>query len=148
MQKITPFLWYDGNAIEAIEYYLSIFKDGKMGQITQMGPDGPVLLASFQLFGQEYIALNGGPMYQFSPAVSFSINCETQEEVDAYYDQLSAGGQQQPCGWLVDKFGLSWQVVPSVLPKLLHHSDPSKVKRVSDALMKMTKLDIQALTEA
>src|SRR5713226_9273584 len=122
MQKITPFLWFDNNAEEAMNFYTSVFKNSKIGRIVRYGdagpgPKGTVMTASFELDGQEFVALNGGPQFKFSEAVSFVVNCETQDEVDTFWEKLSAGGQKGQCGWLKDKFGLSWQVVPTILPK-------------------------------
>jgi predicted 3-demethylubiquinone-9 3-methyltransferase (glyoxalase superfamily) len=153
MQKITPFLWFDGKAEEAVNFYVSTFKDAKVVSTTRYGDTGPgpkgtVMTAVFQLFGQEFIALNGGPQYKFTPALSFVVNCETQKEVDAYWDKLSAGGRTDQCGWLTDKYGLSWQIVPTILGKLLSDRDPQKSNRVMQALMKMTKLDIAGLQRA
>jgi predicted 3-demethylubiquinone-9 3-methyltransferase (glyoxalase superfamily) len=153
MQKITPFLWFDGKAEEAVNFYVSTFNDAKVVSTTRYGDTGPgpkgaVMTAVFQLFGQEFIALNGGPQYKFTPAVSFVVNCETQTEVDEYWDRLSAGGRTDQCGWLTDKYGLSWQIVPTILGKLLSDKDPQKSNRVMQALMKMTKLDIAGLQRA
>lgn len=153
MQKITTFLWFDNNAEEAINFYCSIFPDAKLLSETRCGeagpgPKGSLLTASFQLAGQQFAALNGGPMFKFNEAISLVVNCESQAEVDHYWDKLSAGGQEQPCGWLKDKFGLSWQIVPVVLPKLLQHPDPAKAGRVMQAMLQMKKLDIAALEQA
>jgi len=153
MQKITPFLWFDGRAEEAANFYTSVFKNSKIGTVSRYGEGGPgpkgsVMSATFQLEGQEFIALNGGPHYSFTPAISFFIHCETQEEVDHYWDKLSEGGRTVQCGWLQDKFGLSWQVVPTILSKLLNDKDPAKSKRVMQAMLKMIKLDIQGLKDA
>jgi len=153
MQKVTPFLWYDGNAEEAVNSYVSIFKDARVITMTRYGDTGPgpkgsVMTAVFQLFGQEFIALNGGPQFKFTPAVSFVVNCETQKEVDEYWEKLSVGGRTDQCGWLTDKYGLSWQIVPTVLGKFLSDKDPQKANRVMQALMKMTKLDIERLQRA
>jgi len=153
MQKITPFLWFDGRAEEAANFYTSVFKNSKIGTVSRYGEGGPgpkgsVMSATFQLEGQEFIALNGGPQYSFTPAISFFIHCETQEEVDHYWDKLSEGGRTVQCGWLQDKFGLSWQVVPTILSKLLNDKDPAKSKRVMQAMLKMIKLDIQGLKDA
>lgn len=153
MQKITTFLWFDNNAEEAINFYCSIFPDAKLLSETRCGeagpgPKGSLLSASFQLAGQEFAALNGGPMFKFNEAVSLVVNCESQAEVDHYWNKLSAGGQEQPCGWLKDQFGLSWQIVPVVLPKLLSQPDPAKAGRVMQAMMQMKKLDIAALEQA
>jgi predicted 3-demethylubiquinone-9 3-methyltransferase (glyoxalase superfamily) len=153
MQKITPFLWFNDNAEEAVNFYTSIFKNSKIGSITRYGeagpgPKGTVMVATFQIEGQEFIALNGGPLFKFTEAVSFVVNCETQEEVDWYWEKLSAGGEESQCGWLKDKFGLSWQIVPAILSKLLQDKDPEKSKRVMKAMLKMGKLDIKTLQEA
>jgi predicted 3-demethylubiquinone-9 3-methyltransferase (glyoxalase superfamily) len=150
MQKITPFLWFDNQAEEAMNFYTSIFKNSKVGRISRYGdagpgPEGAVMSATFQLEGQEFMALNGGPLFQFTPAVSFFVNCETQEEVDHFWEKVSAGGKQEQCGWLKDKFGLSWQIVPSILGKLLGDKDPAKASRVMQAMLQMIKLDIAAL---
>ena len=153
MQKITPFLWFDGRAEEAANFYTSIFKNSRIGSVSRYGEGGPgpkgsVMSATFQLEGQEFIALNGGPQYSFTPAISFFIHCETQEEVDHYWNKLSEGGRTVQCGWLQDQFGLSWQVVPTILFKLLGDKDPVKSKRVMQAMLKMIKLDIQGLKDA
>jgi predicted 3-demethylubiquinone-9 3-methyltransferase (glyoxalase superfamily) len=153
MQKITPFLWFDGKAEEAAKFYTSIFKNSKLGQIRRYGdagpgPKGSVLTASFELEGQEFVALNGGPQFTFTPAISFFVNCETQEEVDEFWDKLSEGGKKNRCGWLQDKFGVSWQIVPTALGKLLSDPDPEKSSRVMKAMLQMDKLDIRGLQEA
>jgi predicted 3-demethylubiquinone-9 3-methyltransferase (glyoxalase superfamily) len=153
MQKITPFLWFDGKAEEAMNFYVSIFKNSKIGSVSRCGEGGPgpkgsVMSATFQLLGQEFIALNGGPMFTFSPAISFFVNCETQEEVDELWEKLSAGGEKQRCGWLKDRYGLSWQIIPSILGKLLHDSDPAKSKKVMQAMLQMDRLDISRLKRA
>jgi predicted 3-demethylubiquinone-9 3-methyltransferase (glyoxalase superfamily) len=153
MQKITPFLWFDGNVEEAINLYTSVFKDSKVLTITRYGEGGPgpkgsVMTASFKLLDQEFVALNGGPDFKFNEAVSFVVNCENQEEVDYYWEKLSEGGVQQQCGWLKDRFGLSWQIVPTILPQLLSQKDAEKSKRVMQALLQMKKLEIQALKDA
>jgi predicted 3-demethylubiquinone-9 3-methyltransferase (glyoxalase superfamily) len=153
MQKITPFLWFNGNAEEAMNFYASVFEQAKIGNVSRFGdagpfPKGTVMTASFELFGQKFVALNGGPQYQFTPAVSFYIDCETQAEVDHYWEKLTAGGKEQPCGWLVDKFGVSWQVIPAVLVRLLTDPDPKKAGRVAQAMFKMKKIDVKALEAA
>lgn len=153
MQKITTFLWFDGKAEEAANFYTSIFKNSKIiskmgGNDSIPGSGGRVLGVTFQLEGQEYIALNGGPHYTFTPAISLFVSCETQEEVDEYWDKLSAGGAPVQCGWLTDKYGLSWQIVPTILSKLMSDPDPEKAARVAGAMMKMIKLDINALKAA
>ncbi len=153
MKKITPFLWFDGRAEEAMKFYTSIFKDSKAGKIRYYGkggpaPDGSVMSASFEINGQEFIAFNGGPMFSFTPAISLFVNCISQEEVDEYWEKLSEGGQKQRCGWLLDKFGLSWQIVPEILGQLLEDKDPEKAKNVMNAMMQMDKLDIAKLKQA
>lgn len=153
MQKITPFLWFDGNAEEAMSFYTSIFKSAKITKVARYGdagpgPKGSVMTASFELEGQEFIALNGGPMFKFTEAISFVVNCKTQEEVDDFWEKLSAGGQKSQCGWLKDKFGLSWQIVPSILGELMSDQDPEKSKRVMMAMLKMTKMEIDILQKA
>jgi predicted 3-demethylubiquinone-9 3-methyltransferase (glyoxalase superfamily) len=147
MQKITPFLWFDGRAEEAAGFYTSIFPNSKVVKIDRL-PEGPAkgsVIATFQLEGQDFIALDGGPMFKFSPAISFVVNCQKQAEVDAYWEKLSAGGQKLQCGWLQDKFGVSWQIVPTVLPELMRDPDPEKRKRVMQAMLQMTKIDIAEL---
>jgi len=153
MQKITPFLWFNGQAEEAAKFYVSIFKNSKVGRVSRYGdagpgPKGSVMSVTFQLEGQEFFALNGGPQYSFTPAISFFVNCETQQEVDELWAKLSAGGRTDQCGWLQDRFGLSWQIVPTVLGKLLGDKDPQKASRVMQAMLKMTKLDIKGLQQA
>jgi predicted 3-demethylubiquinone-9 3-methyltransferase (glyoxalase superfamily) len=153
MQKITPFLWFDGNAEEAMNFYVSIFKNSKVGRVSRYGdagpgPKGSVMSATFQLEGQEFYALNGGPMYKFSPAISFFVDCKTQEEVDTLYDKLSAGGEKEPCGWLRDKYGISWQIIPSALGKMLGDKDPKKANNVMQAMLQMKKIDIKKLEQA
>jgi predicted 3-demethylubiquinone-9 3-methyltransferase (glyoxalase superfamily) len=147
MQKITPFLWFDGKAEEAAEFYTSIFNDSKIMKVTP-GPNGTVMSVVFQLEGQEFFALNGGPHFTFSPAISFFVNCETQGEVDALWEKLSAGGEKQRCGWLKDQFGVSWQVIPSALGRLLQDEDAAKSQRVLRAMMQMNKIDIAGLERA
>ena len=141
MQKITPFLWFDGKAEEAAKFYTSIFENSKIVSITEMS-------ATFQLDGLEFIAFNGGPTFTFSPAVSFFVRCETQQEIDYLWEKLSAGGETQRCGWLKDKFGVSWQIVPPILGELLNDEDDEKSNRVMQAMLKMNKLDIKELKEA
>ncbi len=148
MQKITPFLWFDGKAEEAINFYASIFKTSKIGNISRMGPGGAVMSVSFELEGQAFIALNGGPMFKFTEAVSFFVSCETQEEIDEKWAKLSEGGQESKCGWLKDKYGLSWQIIPPILGKLLSDPDPTKSQNVMQAMLQMNKIDIQKLEEA
>ena len=152
-QKITTFLWFDNQAEEAINFYVSIFKNSRVGDITRYGDTGPgpkgqVMTAEFQIEGQQFTALNGGPHFKFTEAISLVVNCETQEEVDEHWEKLSAGGQKVQCGWLKDKFGLSWQIVPTILKDLLKDKDPEKTNRVMQAVMKMTKLDIAQLKAA
>jgi predicted 3-demethylubiquinone-9 3-methyltransferase (glyoxalase superfamily) len=153
MQRITPFLWFDGNAEEAANFYISIFKNSKMGKISRYGdagpgPKGSAMSVKFQLEGQEFFALNGGPQFKFTPAISFFVNCETQQEVDELWDKLSAGGRTDRCGWLQDKFGLSWQIIPTVLGQLLGDKDPQRAKRAMQAMLQMTKIDIKKLQQA
>jgi predicted 3-demethylubiquinone-9 3-methyltransferase (glyoxalase superfamily) len=153
MQKIVPFLWFDGKAEEAAHFYTSIFKNSKIGRVTRYGeagpgPKGAVMSATFQLAGQEFIALNGGPQFTFSPAISLFVNCETQEEVDELWEKLSAGGKKNRCGWLQDKFGVSWQIIPTALGKLMSDPDPEKSSRVMKAMLQMEKLDIRGLQQA
>lgn len=153
MQKITPFLWFDGKAEEAMKFYISIFKNSKIVSITRYGEEGPgpkgtVMTAAFQLEGQEFTALNGGPQFTFSQAISFVVNCETQEEVDNFWEKLSKGGEKQQCGWLKDKFGVSWQIVPVALVEMLQDKDPEKSKRVMAAMLQMDKIDIKTLRQA
>jgi predicted 3-demethylubiquinone-9 3-methyltransferase (glyoxalase superfamily) len=151
--KITPFLWFDHQAEEAAKFYTSIFKNSSIGRIARYGEEGPrpegsVMTVSFQLDGQEFTALNGGPIFAFSPAVSFVVHCKTQEEVDEYGDKLSAGGKTERCGWLTDRFGVSWQIVPTILMEFLQDKDPTRTRRVTQAMMKMVKLNIGNLKEA
>ena len=153
MQKITPFLWFDGKAEEAMNFYTSIFKNSKIGRITRYGdagpgPKGAVMSATFQLDGQEFMALNGGPQFKFTEAISFFVNCETQEEVDELWEKLSEGGQKSRCGWLKDKYGLSWQIIPSALGEMLGDKDPEKSQRVMKAMLQMDKIDIKGLEQA
>jgi len=153
MQKITPFLWFDGKAEEAMNFYSSIFKNSKIGRITRYGdagpgPKGAVMSGTFQLDGQEFMALNGGPQFKFTEAISFFVNCETQEEVDELWEKLSAGGQKSRCGWLKDKYGLSWQIIPSALGEMLGDKDPEKSRRVMKAMLQMDKIDIKGLEQA
>jgi predicted 3-demethylubiquinone-9 3-methyltransferase (glyoxalase superfamily) len=152
-QKITPFLWFDTQAEEAANFYTSVFKNSKVGKVMRTGdagpgPKGTVLTVSFQLDGQEFVALNGGPQFRFTEAVSFVINCTSQEEVDYYWNKLTEGGQESACGWLKDKFGLSWQVTPTILPEYLTDKDPQKADRVMQAMMQMKKIDIPTLQRA
>jgi predicted 3-demethylubiquinone-9 3-methyltransferase (glyoxalase superfamily) len=153
MQKITPFLWFDGEAEEAANFYTSIFENSEILSVMRFGEAGPgpeesVMSVTFQLEGQEFIALNGGPQFKFTDAISFFVNCETQEEIDKYWEKLSEGGENQGPGWLKDKYGLSWQIVPIILGELLNDPDPNKSKRVMQAMMKMYKIDIEKLKQA
>jgi len=147
MKKITPFLWYNNNAGEAAEYYVSIFKNSKIVS-TMPGPNGTVMGVSFVLDGQEFQALNGGPMFKFTEAISFFVKAETQPEIDELWEKLSEGGEKSRCGWLKDKYGLSWQIVPPLLGQLLSDKDSAKSQRVMAAMLKMSKIDIQALKDA
>jgi predicted 3-demethylubiquinone-9 3-methyltransferase (glyoxalase superfamily) len=152
-QKITTFLWFDDNAEQAINHYVSIFKNSKIVSLTRHGeagpgPKGTVLVGTFELEGQQFMALNGGPKFKFTEAISLFVNCETQEEVDALWDKLSAGGRKDRCGWLQDKFGLSWQIIPSVLGEMLQDKDPERANRVMKAMLQMDKIDIQRLRQA
>jgi predicted 3-demethylubiquinone-9 3-methyltransferase (glyoxalase superfamily) len=153
MQKITPFLWFDHQAEEAMNFYVSVFKNSKIVNITRYGevgpgPKGTVMTAKFLIEGQEFVALNGGPVFTFSPAISFVVNCGTQEEVDEFWEKLSEGGEKQQCGWLKDKFGVSWQVVPAVLIEMLNDVDAVKSQRVMKAILQMDKIDIKRLKQA
>lgn len=153
MQNITPFLWFDGKAEEAMNFYVSVFKNSKILGVTRYGeagpgPKGSVMTATFQLDGEEFVALNGGPQYTFTPAISFLVDCQTQQEVDEYWERLSEGGRTDRCGWLQDKYGLSWQIVPSVLPKMLQDKDAGKASRVMKAMLQMEKIDIDTLERA
>lgn len=153
MQKITPFLWFDGQAEEAMNYYLSIFKNSKALQVSRYGdefPDrkGQVMVANFELDGMEFIALNGGPHFKFTEAISFMVSCETQAEIDEMWGKLTTDGEESQCGWLKDKFGLSWQIVPPILGKLLQDPDPDKSGRVMQAMLQMKKIDIATLEKA
>ena len=153
MQKITPCLFFDSTAEEAMNFYTSVFKNSKVGAITRYGDAGPgakgsVMTASFEIEGREFLAINGGPMFKFSPAISFCVDCKTQEEVNYFWDKLLEGGAPQQCGWLTDKFGISWQIVPTILPELMQDEDAEKVKRVMQAMLKMVKLDIELLKQA
>ncbi len=153
MRGITPFLWFDGKAEEAAKFYTSIFKNSKIGSVSRYGEEGPgpkgtVMTVAFSLDGQEFLALNGGPDFKFTPAISFVANCETQEEVDELWEKLSAGGQKLQCGWLTDRYGVSWQIVPTILGQLLMDKDAEKSRRVMKAMLQMTKMDIRALKQA
>jgi predicted 3-demethylubiquinone-9 3-methyltransferase (glyoxalase superfamily) len=153
MQKITPFLWFNDQAEEAVHFYTSIFKNSKITDIARYGKDTPgvegtVMTVAFQLEGQDFMALNGGPVYQFSPAISFLVSCETQTEVDWLWDSLSAGGQVEQCGWLIDRYGVSWQIVPRILGEMLQDKNAQKSQKVMQALLQMKKLDIKILKQA
>jgi predicted 3-demethylubiquinone-9 3-methyltransferase (glyoxalase superfamily) len=153
MQKISPFLWFDGKAEEAMNFYVSVFKNSKVVRVSRYGEGGPgpkgaVMSATFQLDGQDFFALNGGPQFTFSPAISFFVNCETQQEVDELWEKLSEGGKKERCGWLKDKYGLSWQIIPSALGKLMGDKDAEKAKRVMQAMLQMDKIDIALLQQA
>ncbi len=153
MPKITPFLWFDGNAEEAMNFYVSVFKNSKVLRVSRYGeagpgPKGTVMSATFQLDGQEFYALNGGPEFKFTPAISFFVNCETQQEVDELWEKLSAGGEKSRCGWLKDKYGLSWQIIPSILGKLLQDKDVAKANTVMKAMLQMDRIDIKRLQQA
>jgi len=156
-QKITPFLWFDNQAEEAAKFYTSIFKNSKIENVTRYDeegskvsgrPKGSAMTVPFQIEGQEFVALNGGPLFKFTEAISFVVNCEIQKEVDYYWEKLSAGGEEVQCGWLKDRFGLSWQVVPTVLTEMLQDKDPQKAQRVMAAMLKMKKIEIADLKKA
>src|SRR2546425_9204479 len=157
MQKIAPCLWFDNQAEEAVNFYVSIFKNSKIGSIARYEeeaakasgrPKGSVMTVVFELDGQEFMALNGGPQFKFTEAISLVVNCETQEEVDHFWEKLSAGGQEVQCGWLKDRFGVSWQIVPTVLGEMLQDKDAEKSRRVMAAMLKMKKIDVEALKKA
>jgi predicted 3-demethylubiquinone-9 3-methyltransferase (glyoxalase superfamily) len=157
MQKITPFLWFDNKAEEAAKFYVSIFRNSRIGNISRYGdagaevsgrPKGTVMVVTFQLDGQEFLALNGGPQFKFTEALSLVVNCETQQEIDELWEKLSEGGAKNQCGWLKDKYGLSWQIVPTVLGKLMQDKDAEKANRVMKAMLQMDKLDIKLLEQA
>jgi predicted 3-demethylubiquinone-9 3-methyltransferase (glyoxalase superfamily) len=157
VQRITPFLWFDGKAEEAARFYTSIFKNSRIGKIACYGkegekvagqPAGSVMTVEFQLEGQEFVALNGGPQFKFTEAISFVVSCKTQAEVDKYWNRLSAGGKKVQCGWLKDRYGVSWQIVPTILGELLSSKDAQKTERVMQAMLKMVKLDIKRLKKA
>ena len=153
MQKITPFLWFDNQAEEAMNFYISVFKDSEVVSVTRYGaggpiPEGTVMTAKFQIEGQEFVALNGGPQFKFTEAISFVVNCESQEEIDYHWEKLSEGGEEQGPGWVKDKYGLSWQIVPVVLQELMGDEDPGKSGRLMAAMMQMTKIDIEKLKQA
>ena len=153
MQKITPCLWFDTEGEDAARFYTSIFPNSRITEVARYGsagprPEGTVMTVSFELDGQEFLALNGGPQFTFSEALSFQVFCQTQEEVDAYWSKLSEGGEEGPCGWLKDRFGLSWQIVPTVLPELLADPDAAKSQRVMQAMLGMKKIEIEGLEQA
>ena len=153
MQKITPFLWFDNNAEEAASFYTSVFKNSKVVNVVRYGeagpgPNGTVMIATFEIHGQRFIALNGGPHFKFTEAISLVVNCETQEEIDELWEKLSAGGEKSRCGWLKDKYGLSWQINPVVLDEMMLDKDPEKTKRVMQAMLQMDKMDIETLQRA
>ena len=157
MQKITPFLWFDNQAEEAVNFYISIFRNSKIVNVARYGDDGAkvsgrsqgsVMTVAFELDGQPFVALNGGPVFTFSPAISFVVDCQTQQEVDDLWDKLSAGGEQQQCGWLRDQYGVTWQIVPAVLGRLMSDPDPAKSQRVMQAMLQMKKIDIATLKQA
>ena len=153
VQKINPFLWFDNEAEEAAKFYVSIFKNSGINKIVRYGkagpgPEGSVMTVAFELEGQEFTALNGGPIYKFTEAISFVVNCNSQDEVDYYWEKLTEGGEEGVCGWLKDKYGLSWQIVPMVMVEMMSDPDPEKAKRVTDAMLQMVKIDIKTLKEA
>jgi predicted 3-demethylubiquinone-9 3-methyltransferase (glyoxalase superfamily) len=157
MQKITPCLWFDDNAEEAVQFYVSVFKSSRIGRVTRYGetgasasgrPKGTVMTITFHLEGQRFMALNGGSIFKFTEAISLIVDCKTQNEIDTLCTKLSAGGEQGPCGWLKDRYGLSWQIVPAALSKMMQDKDPEKTDRVMNALLQMHKLDLAALKQA
>jgi predicted 3-demethylubiquinone-9 3-methyltransferase (glyoxalase superfamily) len=153
MKKITPFLWFDTQAEEAAAFYTSIFKNSKIGEIRRYGEAGPrpkgmVLSVTFEIDGEEFVALNGGPQFHFTPAISFFVSCETQQEVDQLWEKLAEGGRKDQCGWLQDKYGVSWQIIPKALMQLMGDPDPAKANRVMKAMLQMQKIDVKALEEA
>jgi predicted 3-demethylubiquinone-9 3-methyltransferase (glyoxalase superfamily) len=153
MQKISPFLWFDNQAEEAAKFYASIFRNSRIGRIARYGdagpgPKGSVMTVEFQLDGQDFVALNGGPEFKFTEAISLSVLCRTQDEIDEFWQKLTQGGEEVQCGWLKDKYGLSWQIVPEVLPKMMSDPDPQKTNRVMEAVLKMKKFDIATLENA
>ena len=150
MRKITPFLWFDNEAEAAAEFYVSIFRNSRINSVARYGEEGPgapgtVMTVAFQLDGVEFTALNGGPQFSFSPAISFVVSCETQDEVDEYWEKLTEGGAEGRCGWLTDKYGVSWQIVPTALVEMLQDNDPEKARRVMNAMLQMGKIDIAEL---
>jgi predicted 3-demethylubiquinone-9 3-methyltransferase (glyoxalase superfamily) len=153
MSTITPFLWFDANAEEAMNFYVEVFGDAKVGEVTRYGDGGPgpagtVMSATFELRGQQFMALNGGPGFPFTEAISFFVACETQEEVDDLWEKLTAGGEESRCGWLKDRYGLSWQIIPNALGELLNDPDPVKSQRVMQAMLQMGKIEIAGLRRA
>ena len=153
MQKITPFLWFDNQAEEAVQFYVSVFKNSEIIKIIRYGDDGPgpngtVMTIGFMIESQEFAALNGGPQFRFSQAISFVVNCETQEEIDYYWEKLSADPKAEQCGWLKDRFGVSWQIVPRIMDEMMRDKDEKKIARVTEAFLKMKKFDIAILQEA
>ena len=149
MKKITPFLWFDTQAEDAMNFYVSVFKNSKVGSIQRQGPDGPVFSVTFELDGQEFMGLNAGPQFKFNESISFFVHCENQAEVDEYWNKLIAdGGEESMCGWLKDKYGLSWQIVPKQLGELMGDEDPVKAKKVMEAMLKMKKIIVADLKEA
>ena len=153
IQRITPFLWFDHQAEEAVKFYTSVFRNSKVETTTRYtevgpGPKGTVMTIAFELAGQQFVALNGGPQFKFTEAISFVVNCETQEEVDEYWEKLSEGGEKVQCGWLKDKYGMSWQIVPTILNQLIQDQDTEKSQRVMKAMLQMKKLDIGRLEQA
>jgi len=157
LHKITPCLWFDNEAEEAARFYVSLFRDGRIGEISRYGkegfeihgrPEGSVMVVAFEIEGQSFTALNGGPHFQFSPAISFQVPCDTQEEIDYYWEKLSAGGQIQQCGWVTDRFGVSWQIFPASLPDMMRDADKTKVARAMRAMLGMKKLDLAKLRAA
>jgi predicted 3-demethylubiquinone-9 3-methyltransferase (glyoxalase superfamily) len=152
-QKITPFLWFNDQAEEAANFYVSIFKNSKIGNVSRYGDTGPgpkgsVMVVTFQLEGQEFMALNGGPSYSFTPAISFMVNCATQQEVDELWEKLTEGGKEVQCGWLTDEYGLSWQIVPTIFTELMQDKDPAKKEKMMQVMMQMVKLDSEKLKQA
>src|SRR3990172_1195539 len=153
MHKIIPYLWFDNQAEEAMNFYTSIFENSRVGSVTRYGeagpgPKGSVMIASFELEGHEFLALNGGPVFKFTEAISFLVNCKTQQEVDRLWEKLSEGGEEGQCGWLKDKYGVSWQIVPTVLGEMMQDKDALKSERVMNALLQMKKIDIEGLVKA
>ena len=148
MQKITPFLWFDGQAEEAARFYCGIFKNSRINSLTRNPPDGPVMFVSFSLDGEEYFALNGGPHFQFTPAISLFVNCESQAEVDDLWAKLTAGGEEEMCGWLKDRYGLSWQIIPAKLTDYLYSPDAEKSQRAMSAMLQMRKIDLDKIRQA